>query len=154
MKGERTQQWWARLGAQAHITHSHVNELKLAFQGAVAAGLRVSIFHPVDGVQVAQATVELLAVDLVIGRTVRAPARLLGVGCGCGEDVDVRWKEVLEHGTGLASFHVEHQLRKHFVGSHSLEGGVQVAGVEEITIRELNDTGACTVFSQDRHATT
>ena len=136
-------------GGNANTTSfHHLNELELAFQGAVAAGLRVGILHPVDRVQVAQAAIELLAIDLVVRRAVRAPARLLGVGCGGGEDVNVRWKEVLEHGPRLAGFHVEHQLRKHFVGSHRLQSLVQVGGVEEITVRELNDASACTTTAQ------
>mgnify|MGYP000397715828 CR=1 FL=1 len=129
---------------------THLDDVFVLFlERAVEAGLGVGVFHPVDGVQVTEAAVEGLAVDHVVGRAVSTPARLLSVGCGGREDIDVGGEQALEHRSRLARLHVEHELLVHLVVVHGLEPVVEVLGVEEVTVGELDDASTSVVDEVD-----
>jgi hypothetical protein len=109
----------------------------------------VSVLHPGDRVEITQAGAKLNAVDNIIRGAIATPAALLSVRGGGGIDVEIGGQETLEHGAGLASFHVEDELAVHLLGEHALESSVEARGLEVGANREGNDAGSSVVSEED-----
>eukprot|EP01084_Bolivina_argentea_P182083 314417_1 len=109
----------------------------------------VTVLHPVNGVEIAKAAVQALAVDFVVRWAVCSPRGFLTVGGGGGEDVEI-CGEALEHGTTLTSLHVEDELGEHLLGMHSLEGLLELIDTKSAG-READDAWATVVHEVNEH---
>lgn len=106
------------------------DELELLGEGLDAHLGDVSVFHPVDGEKVTEAGTNGLAVDLVVWRAVGTPGTFMGVGSGQGVNIDVIFEDLLEHGAGLASLHVNDHLFVHLVFMHVRDSFMKLVGVK------------------------
>ena len=127
------------LRLEGHVTEladwGHVGEgldgVVLDLDGLNGDVIGLSVLHPVDGEEIAEAAADVMAIDVSIGAAVGAPGGLAGVGGSHGVDTGVRG-EVGEHGSGLASLEVEDELLEHAVVLGLLEGCVKLIGVDPV----------------------
>ncbi len=87
----------------------------------------LGVFQKVDAEQIPQTRPNMLALNNILGRTIRSPRRLIGISSTQGIDLGVFGKGG-EHGSGLAGLQVEDELVVLAVDFG--EGGDEVLGVE------------------------
>jgi hypothetical protein len=79
----------------------------------------------------------MFSINLIIRRAIGGPRRFSWVGSREGIDAHIIGKVILEHGSGFTGFKIEGELFIHFIFEHSIEGFLELVGIE-IFMRESN----------------